>query len=212
VPAFGVHSKSPWMSAAAASTPAPAMVVASSSLAASARGHIWSASEHIRSKATSPPFSLIAALLRALHSDAYHAQNLAKTYGLFCANAPQKVIGYITLVCGQIETETEQKFGADIHYFYDHCPAVKIARLAVDSRFMGRGLGTELVDFALGVVKLQICPWVGCRFIVVDSKKSAVRFYEERCGFTQLDTDTNRRRDAPIMFIDLHKVDTKAQT
>jgi hypothetical protein len=38
---------------------------------------------------------------------AYHNQNLAKTYGVFRTNEPNRVVGYITLVCGQIETEEE---------------------------------------------------------------------------------------------------------
>jgi hypothetical protein len=39
----------------------------------------------------------------------------------------QKVIGYTTLVWGQIDTGTAPGFGADITYTYDDCPAVKIA-------------------------------------------------------------------------------------
>jgi predicted N-acetyltransferase YhbS len=83
---------------------------------------------------------------------------------------------------------------------------VKIARLAVDTSLRGQGIGAALVDFSLGVIKTQICPWVGCRFVVVDSKKTAVSFYSDECGFTILDTEENRKLDSPILFMDLYKI------
>ena len=94
-----------------------------------------------------------------------------------------------------------------LHYPYRQFPAVKIARLAVDHRLKEKKLriGSQLVDLAIGISKDQICPAVGCRFIVVDAKKRSVGFYE-RCGFTALDTDENKQRDEPVMFIDLHKL------
>jgi hypothetical protein len=49
-----------------------------------------------------------------------------------------------------------------------------------------------------------LCPAVGCRFVIVDSKKSSVGFYEKQ-GFTLIDTKENRGRSEPVMFIDLHK-------
>lgn len=62
-----------------------------------------------------------------------------------------------------------------------------------------------MVDFAVGTAKDVICPAVGCRFVVVDAKKQSIGFYE-KCGFTLLDTDDNRSRQSPVMFLDLHKV------
>lgn len=66
-------------------------------------------------------------------------------------------------------------------------------------------MGQTLVDFSLGVTKEIISSAVGCRFLVVDSKKSAVDFYLKR-GFTLIDTDENRARDEPILFVDLMKL------
>ncbi|MCO5129275.1 MAG: GNAT family N-acetyltransferase [Xanthobacteraceae bacterium] len=134
----------------------------------------------------------------------FHNANLARTYGAFNAINPKKPLAYITLVCGQIETQHENQFG-DLRYTYDNCPAVKIARLAVDHRYKGQGIGKALIDFSLGIIRTHICPYVGCRFVVVDSKSSAVSFYENKCGFTILDTAANRALETPILFIDLHK-------
>jgi hypothetical protein len=67
-------------------------------------------------------------------------------------------------------------------------------------------LGKALVDLALGIAKREISPSVGCRFVMVDSKRNAAPFYE-KCGFTILDTPANRDRVEPVMFVDLKKVD-----
>ncbi|MDI2103940.1 GNAT family N-acetyltransferase [Bradyrhizobium sp. Mp64] len=131
---------------------------------------------------------------------------MARTYGAFSLNAPNKLIAYITLVCGQIELE-DPELGEDVDYRYDHYPAVKIARLATDRRLRGQGIGEALVDFSLGLIRTQICPYVGCRFVVVDSKQTAVTFYSKKCGFTLLDTEENRNLDSPLLFLDLYKVE-----
>lgn len=141
------------------------------------------------------------------HAQKYEAQSLSRTYAAFRSDNA-KVAGYVTLVCGEVVTDD----GDDslvcepgLKYLYNHYPAVKIARLAVDKSLAGFGLGRALVSLALGQAKRVVCPTVGCRFVVVDSKKEAVKFYE-KCGFTLLDTATNRQRDEPVMFIDLNKV------
>lgn len=131
---------------------------------------------------------------------------MARTYGAFSIDAPKKLIAYVTLVCGQIELK-DPELGDGIEYRYDHFPAVKIARLASDSRLRRQGVGKALVDFSLGIVRTQICPYVGCRFVVVDAKQTAVKFYAKRCGFTLLDTAENRSLDSPLLFLDLYKVE-----
>jgi predicted N-acetyltransferase YhbS len=139
----------------------------------------------------------------------YESQSLSRTYAAFLSDTG-KVVGYITLVCGEVVTENgdepliqEEELG----YPYKHYPAVKIARLAVDRRVGGIGLGRYLVKLALGQAKNIICPAVGCRFVVVDSKTESVNFYQ-KCGFTLLDTPANKNRKAPVMWIDLNKVST----
>lgn len=61
-------------------------------------------------------------------------------------------------------------------------PLSRIARLAVDKSIQRASLGRHLVDIALGMDRREVCPSVGCRFVVVESKKRAVKFYE-KCGF-----------------------------
>jgi ribosomal protein S18 acetylase RimI-like enzyme len=141
------------------------------------------------------------------HAKAYHEKSLARTYGVFDRGKQNKVVAYITLVCGEIvvgESDNDILQDSEIYYKYPHYPAIKIARLAVDMKYRGNEIGTTLVNLALGTAKYVICPAVGCRFVVVDSKKSAVKFYQ-KAGFTILDTEVNRARDEQVLFIDLQK-------
>jgi GNAT superfamily N-acetyltransferase len=136
----------------------------------------------------------------------FERQSLARTYAAFQVE-PRKVLGYITRVCGEVVTDAADAcLIAGVDYRYKHYPAVKIARLAVDQSVQGAGLGKYLVDLALGIAKREVSPSVGCRFVMVDSKKNSVKFYE-RCGFTMLDTAPNKARPEPVMYVDLSKVD-----
>ena len=134
----------------------------------------------------------------------FHKRNLARTYVL--GSDQKQIVAYLTLVCGEVEL---QAGGSSVgeranSYRYRSYPAVKIARLAVDERYRGNDLGKMLVTLALGIAKDQICPAVGCRFVTVDAKVDAVKFYE-RLGFSFLETEQNRQRPEPILFIDLYK-------
>lgn len=140
------------------------------------------------------------------HAQAYEAKSLARTYGAFDPNT-HRIMGYVTLVCGEVVTNDGDGSLVEepgLKFLYNHYPAVKIARLAVDHRIGGKGLGRALVELAFGRAKSIICPAVGCRFVMVDSKKESIGFYE-KCGFTMLDTAANRNRDEPVMFVDLNK-------
>ncbi len=138
------------------------------------------------------------------------AKGLARTFALFRLGASNRnrVLGYMTLVCGEISAEDApeaQELADGVPYRYPQFPAVKLARLAVDSSLKGSGWGTIFVDLAIGIAKNEIATRVGCRFLVVDAKQKSVAFYKKR-GFTLLDTDANRARVEPVMFIDLLKV------
>jgi GNAT superfamily N-acetyltransferase len=131
----------------------------------------------------------------------YTEQMLARSYGVF---SDDKLVGYVTLVCGQIEVEGGDPAPdtGDADFSYRHFPAVKIARLAVDRRYQKKGIGRQLVEFSLGVARDEISSTVGCRFVVLDAKQKSVSFYE-KAGFRTINSDENRKRSEPIMFLDL---------
>lgn len=151
-----------------------------------------------------PEFTPLKTFLQK-HAKAYEAQSLARTYLASSTGEKSRPLAYITLVCGEVEINDNHFLGGDVDYRYRNYPAIKLARLAVDSKCRRSGLGRTLVEFALGVVKNNICPSVGCRFMFVDAKRASVEFYES-CGFTLLDTEDNKARNEPVMFIDLHKI------
>lgn len=142
------------------------------------------------------------------HAATYERQSLSRTYAAFNVADNDRLIGYITLTCGEIVIgDGDPVLVADegLTYLYNQYPAVKIARLAVDQRARALGIGEALVKLCLGLATEYIAPNVGCRFVVVDSKQGAVSFYD-RIGFTMLDTPANREREEPVMFVDLSKV------
>jgi ribosomal protein S18 acetylase RimI-like enzyme len=146
-----------------------------------------------------PEFTPLKTFLRR-YAKKFHAANAAKTYVF--ASSTGKVVGYITLVCSQIEIDPPD--GLD-DYPHKDFPAVKIARLAIDRHCRGNDLGEQLVQLAVAISTKSVMPHVGCRFLAVDSKQESLRFYEKQ-GFRILDTETNRSRDHPLMFMDLTKL------
>jgi ribosomal protein S18 acetylase RimI-like enzyme len=136
----------------------------------------------------------------------YEEQNLARTYVIH-EDGTNKIVAYVTLVCSEVVTNENILAADGLNFPYDTYPAVKIARLLVDARYRGapsKGLGRTLVNFAQGLAREEVCPAVGCRFVVVESKQGSIGFYE-KCGFTLIDTPENRRRNEPVMYLDLHK-------
>ena len=129
----------------------------------------------------------------------YHAENLAKTYVYVDENGdpPRKVLAYISILVGEVNNaDAAVPDLPDNSFTY---PSVKIARLAVDLSIQPSGLGGNLVDYSLAVIKRHITPHVGCRFVVVDANRPAVDFYRKH-GFVLVDTEENRKRDHPLMF------------
>jgi GNAT superfamily N-acetyltransferase len=81
-------------------------------------------------------------------------------------------------------------------------PILRLARLAVDETARGRGLGTEMLRFVLGLA-LRMAGEIGCVGVVVDAKATAVAFYA-RYGFQPIDALEGRSdaRPSPVpMFL-----------
>lgn len=128
--------------------------------------------------------------------------SLTKTY-VAKIDGATRVSAYVTIMCAEVALERTyaipDKAGAD---GWDYHPAVRIARLAVEDGSRAGGLGTMLIELALGIVLETIEPHIGCRFVIVDAKPKSISFYE-KLGFRLLDTATNREKATPLMFLDL---------
>jgi ribosomal protein S18 acetylase RimI-like enzyme len=130
----------------------------------------------------------------------FQQSNVAQTY---VALIDGVIAGFITLTCSEIDLQENYDLSNCSHANnYEYLPAVKIARLAVDSRFRGKGIGSALVDFAIALIRDRVADSVGCRFVVTDAKIEAVEFYDKQ-GFTTLNSYKADVSDYHLMFLDL---------
>ena len=139
-----------------------------------------------------------------LVEDALKNQQLSiSTTYLWFYSPTGELAAYISLLNDSLrirETELEKLF-VEKGILYKSLPALKIGRLCVDNRFAGRGIGTIITNSSMAIAVL-ISEIVGCRFVVLDSKKEAVNFYS-KLGFKTL-----RKEDKEItpMYFDLMNV------
>jgi GNAT superfamily N-acetyltransferase len=83
-------------------------------------------------------------------------------------------------------------------------PVLRLARLAVDKKAQGRGVGLALLK-AVFVMARAMAGDFGCIGVVVDAKPQAVTFYE-RYGFTALEVVQGHLGDRPEplpMFLEI---------
>jgi len=147
----------------------------------------------------------------------FQTHNVAVTYAAIVPpdpNDPQarkRVIAYVTLTCSEIDLDGAYPLeDCEAANRYKSISALKVARLATHCGYAGHNIGKTLMEFAIALAVHQIAQFVGCRFLVTDSKANSVAFYQNKLGFTLLDTEENRNREHPVMFLDLNKLDLNA--
>ena len=106
------------------------------------------------------------------------------TYVAIDDAAPGAVLGYFTLATASAPRNRFPQIFVRGLPPYD-VPLILLARLAVDRRFSGRGLGTALLSHALRIA-LQVSEEVGCRYVVTDAYKTKAAWYA-RFGFITLE-------------------------
>jgi GNAT superfamily N-acetyltransferase len=116
-------------------------------------------------------------------------------------DAPRTVLGYFTLAMASVPRDTFPKKYVRGLPPYD-LPLILLARLAVDRRFSGRGLGHALLAEALRI-SMRVSDEVGCRCIITDAYRDRVSWYE-RYGFVPLEgaAESGPQR----MFLDVRTV------
>ncbi len=151
-----------------------------------------------------PAFTPLKTFLRK-EANKLHQEHLARTFVL----VPQdetKVLAYITTLCTHVTVEQFGKHDAVLDGFrYKDYPAIKLARLAVDASLQRQGIGSQLVDFVIGLITDHVMPHTGCRFLVVDSKPESVNFYKAK-GFLTIGVNNDGESVTTTMFIDLRRV------
>jgi GNAT superfamily N-acetyltransferase len=109
--------------------------------------------------------------------------SIGVTYVALDEEAPLSVIGYFTLATASVPRDAFPKKYVRGLPPYD-LPLILLARLAVDRRFSGRGLGHALISEAF-VIALRVADDVGCRCIITDAYRDRVDWYA-RYGFVAL--------------------------
>ncbi len=114
----------------------------------------------------------------------YQEKNLSRIY---LAHGDLGLVGYFALCCCaiklqparpvDIEAARAAQLGDDAGI---GIPGVLLARLAVDDRYQGRGVGKELFSWAYRISRTRVAPLLGCRFLIVDAYSDRAPFYEKR--------------------------------
>lgn len=82
-------------------------------------------------------------------------------------------------------------------------PAVKVARLGVNSKYQGAGVGAYVLNF----IKYSFTHGnkTGCRFITVDAynKEKVISFYQQNGFKFLIETVEDEKEDARLMYYDL---------
>ena len=117
-----------------------------------------------------------------------------------------RIIGFVTVSSGEI---TAEKLANSLRRRLPAypLPILRIARLAVDERFQGHGIGRLLLRAMLEIA-LEIRDRVGCAGVVVDAKPDAVTFYSS-LGFDPIDLISGALGDRPepvAMFLPIAQV------
>ncbi|HZY19610.1 MAG TPA: GNAT family N-acetyltransferase [Ramlibacter sp.] len=134
----------------------------------------------------------------------YHKANLARTF-VVVEEGQTRVVAYATILCTQVKVTDVQAPEGEAEFPYGDFPALRLARLAVDSRLQGGGMGSMLVDFIMSIARDQIMPNAGCRFLILDAKPQSVAFYRKK-GFSAIGQVPDGEGATTLMFVDLHRL------
>jgi predicted N-acetyltransferase YhbS len=105
-------------------------------------------------------------------------RGFGKTYVALAADGLE-VIGFVTVSAGQVATTV---LPSQPKLPRHPAPMLRIGRLAVDRRHQGKGIGQDLLSFALHLA-LEFSERVGLYAVVVDAKNEEVAGYYRSLGF-----------------------------
>jgi GNAT superfamily N-acetyltransferase len=127
--------------------------------------------------------------------------SIGVTYVALEESASRTVLGYFTLATSSIPRDRlPQKYVRGLPP-YD-LPLVLLARLAVDRRFAGKGLGHALISEAFSIT-LRVANEVGCRYIITDAYPHRIEWYA-KYGFIPIE---GAAKGGPQrMFLDIRTI------
>jgi hypothetical protein len=119
-----------------------------------------------------------------LYRDAIRSlkDHVAKTW-LLCEHKTGEIAAYMSLIMDAIKLSFSEKELHGLNYPFKTIPAMKIAKLAVDSGFSERfsGIGSFMINAALGIAAHCNDEYCAARFLTVDADiehdKGVLAFY-----------------------------------
>jgi GNAT superfamily N-acetyltransferase len=108
-----------------------------------------------------------------------------------------RIVGFVTVSSGEMVAERLAK-GLRRRLPAYPLPILRVARLAVDERFQGHGIGRLLLRAMLELA-VEVRDRIGCIGVVVDAKPDANAFYSS-LGFKPIDLVSGALGDRPEPF------------
>ncbi len=122
----------------------------------------------------------------------------------YVAIEADRIVGFVTVSAGSLDAE-DLPSGRKMPPY--PLPFLRVARLAVDSRTRGGGVGGLLLRFAIELAE-RMRDEYGCVGVLVDAKEGAVEFYR-RYGFIPVEAvegASGQRPEPTMMFLPLGAV------
>jgi GNAT superfamily N-acetyltransferase len=139
-----------------------------------------------------------------LHKYAWSNQeksSVGVTYVAAEEAAPRTVLGYFTIAMSSVPREMFPKKYVRGLPNYD-LPLILLARLAVDHRFAGKGIGHALISEAFRI-SLRVSGEVGCRCVITDAYRQRMNWYA-RYGFVPIEGSS--AEGPQRMFLDIRTI------
>lgn len=111
-------------------------------------------------------------------------KKISTTY-LWFYKPKTELVGYLTVLADAINLQGELKeYFRQAGIFYRSLPALKMGRLCVSDEYLGRGIGTLMIEFTI-ILAEKIGKDIGVRFLTTDAKrnpdprKDSIHFYKK---------------------------------
>jgi predicted N-acetyltransferase YhbS len=110
----------------------------------------------------------------------------------YIAVMESEILGYATVSPASLDADALPS-GKKLPFF--PVPVLRIARLAVDVRYKGKGIGKGLLRCCFELAE-KLRDEYGCVGVLVDAKQDAIPFYR-RFGFVEVDAVEGRDMNVP---------------
>ena len=122
------------------------------------------------------------------HARAANASDTARVFVVTTDDEPQAVVGYYAVAAAQVESASATERARKGQPSLRPVPAVLLARLAVDVRYQGAGLGRSLLQDVL-LRCVEAAATIGVRVLLVHAKNERAKAWYAGYGFEESPTD-----------------------